>query len=352
MKNRFWGIIILLLVAAGAIGYTLLQSNTPDPVSITGYLGGEKKGLYDNPKFQEYLDEEYGITMDYHVLGSYNMVQGNTDNQDYLFPSSQLALELYESLGRSSVDDEIVLNSPIVLYSRKLVVDALITEGIVEVRDGIHYVDMEQLARLIADGAEWQDIGLPQLHDKILVDTTDPNLSNSGNMFLGVLANALNGNQPVNMNNVSRIEADIQRIYQTIGFMNTSSSDMFSQFLRQGVGAFPIIAGYESQILEFSIQSEDIYNQVSDDIYILYPEPTVWSSHVYIALTDEGDRAIEALMDPVVQTMAWEEHGYRTMVAGTADTTQFSVPGLAKDVTQIMSMPDIDTMLHLMDLIK
>lgn len=352
MRNRYWGILILLIVAGLAIGYSVFQGSQPDPVEITGYLGGEKKGLLQNPKFIEHIDEEYGLMMDFHILGSYDMVRGNTEGQDYLFPSSQLALELYEQLGNKAVDDDIIFNSPIVLYSRKPVVDALVKEDIVSIREGIHYVNMEKLAKIIADQTNWSDIGLSNLHGKVLVDTTDPNLSNSGNMFLGVLANALNGNQPVNMNNVGNIVEDIKRIYQQIGYMNTSSADMFSQFLRQGVGAFPIIAGYESQILEFSVQSPEVYEQVKDSIIILYPEPTVWSSHIYIALTDNGDRAFEALMDPVVQKLAWEEHGYRTMVAGTAQASQFSVPGLAPEVTQIMSMPDIDTMLYLMDLIK
>lgn len=352
MRNRLWGILILLVVIVGAVAYTFIDSNQADPVDITGYLGGEKSGLYNNEDFKEFINDEYGLTMDHRVVGSYNMVQGDTTGLDYLFPSSQLALELFEQIGGQPVAEDIVFNTPIVLYSRQLVVDALVDQGIVTDREGINYVDMQQLATLIADQATWADIGLPQLYGNVLVDTTDPNESNSGNMFLGVLANALNNNQPVNMSNVSNVEEEIQAIYQSIGYMQNSSSDMFNQFLRQGVGAFPIIAGYESQLLEFSKQSTDVYNSVKDDIVILYPEPTVWSSHVYIALTEEGEVGLEALLDPEVQSKAWSDHGFRTIVAGSDDMTQFDVPGLAQEVTQIMPMPDIQTMQYLMDLIK
>lgn len=352
MRNRVWGILILLAVVGIAVAYTFIDSNQVAPVTITGYLGGEKSGLYNNEDFKEYIDEEYGLTMDYRVVGSYNMVQGDTTGQDYLFPSSQLALELFEQIGGQPVAEDIVFNTPIVLYSRQVVVDALRDNGIVSEREGVNYLDMQQLARMIADQTTWAEIGLPQLYGNVLVDTTDPNESNSGNMFLGVLANALNNNQPVNMSNVSNIEDDIEQIYQSIGYMQNSSSDMFNQFLRQGVGAFPIIAGYESQLLEFSKQSTDVYNQVKDDIVILYPEPTVWSSHVYIALTEEGEVGLQALLDPEVQRQAWADHGFRTIVAGSDDMTQFDVPSLAREVTQIMPMPDIQTMLYLMDLIK
>ncbi|MGO4938106.1 hypothetical protein ACTQ54_10930 [Fundicoccus sp. Sow4_H7] len=280
------------------------------------------------------------------------MVQGDIEGQDYLFPSSQLALELYQDLNRPLVADDIVLNTPIVLYSRRLVTNALEKEGVVTIRDGVHYVNMQMLAEMIVNRTSWADIGIPQLYGNVLVDTTDPNASNSGNMFLGLLANSLNNNQVVNENTVNDILPKIKDIYQAIGFMQTTSSDMFKQFLRQGVGAYPIIAGYENQLLEFSKLQPDVYEQVRDQIVILYPEPTVWSSHVLIGLTDQSEVLIDALIDRKVQDIAWREHGFRTVVSGANNEAVFDTPGIATEVTQIMPMPDIDTMLLLMDAIK
>ena len=42
---------------------------------------------------------------------------------------------------------------------------------------------------------------------------------------------------------------------------------------------------------------------------MLYPVPTVWSAHPYIALNENGARAIDALMDEEIQQIAWEKHG-------------------------------------------
>ena len=352
MKSKFWGILILILVVVAAVAYRIIIVDPGPQVDLNGFLGGEKSGLFKNEDFKKIIKKKYNLTMDFHVSGSYKMIQQDSADKDYLFPSSQLALELFQKEGNKASDDEIVLNTPIVLYSRKLVVDALVKEGIVDQVDGVSYVDMAKLSDLMKEKKTWSDIGLGQLNGRILVATTDPNESNSGNMFLGLLANALNGYKVVDQAALQNILPTLKEIYQSLGYMQTSSSDMFNQFLRLGVGAYPIIAGYESQLLEFSKLQESTFNQVKDDIVILYPKPTVWSSHVYIALNDDAKVGIEALLDEEVQNLAWKEHGYRTIVAGTGDIKEFQVPGLAKDVTQIMAMPNIDVMLQLMDAIK
>ncbi|WP_282920596.1 substrate-binding domain-containing protein [Ignavigranum ruoffiae] len=352
MKSKFWGVLILLAVVISAIAYSLYRSQSQPEVNLNGYLGGEKSGLFKNEDFKKLIKKKYNLTLDFHVNGSYEMIQGDFSQQDYLFPSSQLALELFKNQGNSAKDDEIVLNTPIVLYSRKLVVDALIKQGIVQQESGTYYVDMPNLAQLIKEKKTWQDVGLNALNGRILVATTDPNKSNSGNMFLGLLANALNNNQAMDQQSLRNILPTIQQIYQALGYMQTSSSDMFNQFLRLGVGAYPLIAGYENQLLEFSKLQPETYQQVKDDIIILYPRPTVWSSHVYIALNDQAQVGIEALLDEEVQNLAWKEHGFRTIVAGTGDVNEFSVPGLAKEVTQIMPMPNFELMQQLMDAIK
>lgn len=320
-------------------------------VSIDGLLGGEKIGLYENTVFKEGIKKEKGLTMNYHKAGSYDMVKEDSSKYDYLFPSSQLALELFQKNGGKYKKQDIVFNTPIVLYTRKAVADVLAKEGILTDEGDIHYVDMTKLAKMVADGVKWKDIGLTQLYGQVLVDTTDPNKSNSGNMFLGLLANSLNNGEVVTKANIQDIKPKIKQIYQKIGHMQSSSSDMFNQFLKQGIGSFPIIAGYENQILELSKLQPDIYSQIKDDLVIMYPSPTVWSSHVFIALTEAGEKGLEALMTPKVQEIAWKEHGFRTIVSGTANPDEFKVSEIPDQITRVMPMPDIDVMLDLMKII-
>ena len=111
------------------------------------------------------------------------------------------------------------------------------------------------------------------------------------------------------------------------------------------MGAKPLIAGYESQLLEFAVQESETWEQIKGDIVMVYPTPTVWSSHVFIALDEAGTLGIDALLDEEVQRLAWENHGFRTGVYDApTDTAQFGVEGVAEEVTQVAPMPGAPVM--------
>ena len=163
-------------------------------------------------------------------------------------------------------------------------------------------------------------------------------------MFAGLLANTLCGGV-ADESSLSDILPRLQNIFQRLGYMESSSSDLFDQFLKTGMGAKPLIAGYENQLLEFAVENPEIWEQIKGDIVMMYPTPTVWSSHVYIALDDAGTLGIDALLDEDVQRLAWEKHGFRTGIYDTpADSEHFGVAGIAEDLTQIAPMPDANTM--------
>lgn len=131
------------------------------------------------------------------------------------------------------------------------------------------YVNMSLLTQCIEADTTWADLGLPQLYGTVAVGTTDPTHSNSGNMFAGLLANTLCGGV-ADASNIEEILPRLQSIFQKLGYME-SSSDLFDQFLKTGMGAKPLIAGYESQLLEFAVQNPETWEQVKDDILIMYP---------------------------------------------------------------------------------
>ncbi|WP_282926011.1 substrate-binding domain-containing protein [Helcococcus kunzii] len=349
MKKQRIGLILLLSVIVFAGIYLFIQNNKKPEVKIDGLIGGEKIGLVENEIFKENIKKNYGLTFDYRKAGSLEMVHENNEKYDYLFPSSQLALQLYQKNGGKYRKQDIVFNTPIVLYSRKPVVDKLVEQKVVSKQNDVYYVDMPAFAELLKKGTKWSEIGLKDLYGPMVVDTTDPNKSNSGNMFLGLLANSLNGGEVVRKSDLDTIKPIIKNIYQQIGIMQSSSSDMFNQFLKQGVGAYPIIAGYENQILEFSKLEPDIYKQIKDQIVVMYPSPTVWSSHVYIALTEKGEIGLDSLLSKNTQEIAWKDHGFRTIVAGTESKGAFDVPGVPESISKVMPMPDIDVMNELMN---
>ena len=262
LNPRLLGFLLLVLMAAGTGIYYGIASQHKDPIVLTGYLGGEKIGFIEDPEIQEILEDEYGVILDYSKAGSLDMVTLNQEGQDYLFPSSQTALEYYREEWGEPRKSEIILNTPIVLYTHRMVLDAWMKEGIVSEQDGVFSADMAKLTELIQAGTQWSDMGLNQLYGTVSIDTTDPARSNSGNMFAALLANVLAGETVVDEQSVEEILPQLKEIFSRLGYMESSSSDLFSQFLKMGVGAKPVIAGYESQLLEFAVENPEEYEKL------------------------------------------------------------------------------------------
>ena len=294
--------------------------------------GGEKIGLLEDEAVQDVLERDYGLTLDYAKAGSLDMVTADHEGRDFLFPSSQTALEYYQQLYGAPGKSQIVFNTPIVLYTHRPILEAFQKRGLVTERDGVYYMHMAGLVAEIEAGTAWADLGLPELYGTVAVSTTDPVRSNSGNMFAGLLANVLCGGV-ADADSVETVLPRLKAIFEKLGYMEASSSDLFDQFLKTGMGAKPVIAGYENQLLEFAVENPEDWAQLKDDIVLIYPTPTVWSSHIYIALDEAGER------------LAWENHGFRTEVSGTdADENHFGVPHLAAEITQVAAMPSYAAM--------
>ena len=348
MKTKLIGIAILLVMVLAGGSYYFYRNQTTF-TTLNGYLGGEKIGLFEDEAVQEILRKEYHLELNYSRAGSLDMITADLSGRDYLFPSSQTALEYYEDTYGKPIANEIIFNTPIVLYSHQIVADALMQKGIVTESNGSYYADMKKLTECILNGTQWSDLGLTELYGAVTVDTTDPVLSNSGNMFAALLASALNGGKTVDANSINTVLPQLQKIFSQLGYMETSSSDLFNQFLRMGVGAKPMIAGYESQLIEYAAEQPDSYAKIKDDVVIIYPTPTVWSTHIYIALDEEAKAGIEALSDDQIQKLAWEKHGFRT---DNYDITSTDFSGIPEQITSVVNMPDYDTMKKIMDCLE
>ncbi len=345
MKKKIFGLILLaaVMAAIGAIYY--LRQEAPRQIAVDGYLGGEKIGFLEDEEVQKILKDRYGITADYARAGSLDMVTADLEGMDYLFPSSSTALEYYQDLHGAPERSEIILNTPIVLYTHRIVLDAFEEQGIARQQEGVWYLDMAELTALIEAETPWSQIGLSQLYGTISVDTTDPSRSNSGNMFAALLANVLNGGEVVTAEALPEILPRLQAILANLGYMETSSSDLFSQFLRMGVGAKPLIVGYESQLIEYAAENPTQWESMQEDIVMVYPTPTLWSAHVLISLDEKGTAFLEALLDEEIQTLAWEKHGFRTgsyLAPEGSDTG--NLPGVADSLTQITQIPTYEVM--------
>lgn len=347
MKAKLIGAVILIAVIVCGAGY-YFYSRSADVTTINGYLGGEKIGIMEDKAIADILAKKYHIAFEYSRAGSLDMVTADQTGRDYLFPSSRTALEYYKEQHGEPISEEIIFNTPIVLYSHKAIAEAFMQDGTVTLSDGVYYADMKKLTDKITGGVSWAEAGMPELYGNVSVDTTDPVRSNSGNMFAALLANVLCGGKTADIDSVRSIMPQLKEFFANLGYMETSSSDLFNQFIRTGIGAKPIIAGYENQLIEFASENPEQYQKVADDIVIIYPTPTVWSTHIYIALDEVGKQGASALCDEKIQQLAWEDHGFRTS-GYDISSDGVKISGIAPELNAVMNMPDYKVMKLIMD---
>ena len=280
---------------------------------------------------------------------------------DALFTSDQRFYDYYklspnkdkgESDRYTVLDGGLTLNTPIVIYSWDKVVDALIKEKIVTERDGVYYItDMNKLINYILEGKKWKDIGLDSLYGNINIASTDPVSSSPGATYYGLLLSILSESQ-VNNDNINKNLPKLKDFYLKSGYMNNTPADLFERYLKTGMGGEPMIVDYEKSMIDFANSSPDAFDQVKNNIRILYPSPTIWNSHCFAVFTDNGAKLYKALNDKEIGQIAWERYGFRTGVTGgTYDVSSIGI-GVPQTITSTVTSLKMDTYNKLIDYLK
>jgi hypothetical protein len=324
------------------------EQTTRQPVTLRIYFGGEKSELLRDPQVLEILRGRYAITLDAAKAGSVEMVLDPAllgDRRDCRWPSNQVAYDMYVASTGVQPRQQNIFNSPLVIFTWAPTAKALTDAGIVQKKDGVSYlVDMPRLIGMMEGRTEWKALGLPY-YGRLRVDTTDPTRSNSGNMFSALLATILNQGEPPTAETIVPILPRLVRYFQTLGRMDETSSDSFSTFLVQGEGGRPLTVGYENQIAEYALLHPEQVDLLRSRIVTLYPVPTIWSSHPLIAETRACDRLIEAMIDPDIQRLAWERHGFRSGALGVSnDPKILKVAGVPETIGSVVPMPSAAAM--------
>lgn len=379
------GTIILLKYMKDEKGITLSKHLTTVYVAT----GGGKEDFLADEDIKKILEKKYKLEVVYDTwsngktitrpliresvgLGDQKIVESikhatdfeisstGVSKYDALFTSDQRFYDYYKlapnkELGEADrytvLDGGLTLNTPIVIYSWGEVVDALIKEKIVTETDGVYYItDMDKLINYILEGKKWKDIGL-NLYGQINIASTDPVTSSPGATYYGLLLSILSEAQVTN-ENVEKNLPKLKDFYTKSGYMNNTPADLFEKYLKTGMGGEPMIVDYEKSIIDFANSSPDAFNQVKDDIRILYPTPTIWNSHCYAAFTENGKLLYEALNDPEIGQIAWEKYGFRTgITGGTYDVSNIGI-GVPQTIKSTVSSLKMDTYNKLIDYLK
>lgn len=354
MNRTVLGLGLLLAIAGVAVALSTFdfsgltrQLDRRTPVTVSIFYGGEKAALLANPAVKSIIEDRYKITLDAARAGSIEMATTlDVTGRDCLWPSTQVAVELARDAGRKVLADTTIFNSPIVFYAWAEVADAMTAKGLVtKHNDGLLSAEIGGIAKLIETGARWkEDLGL-NIYGPFRIFSTDPAKSNSGNIWAGLLAIVFNGGEPPTEAALPPLLPRLTAYFASMGYMESSSGDIFENFLKQGMGARPIIVGYENQLVEFLSKNADYADLIRQKIRVIYPEPTVFASHPLISLTPTCARLSEALQDPELQALAWSGHGFRTGLIGVENNpADITVATLPATVDLVVPMPTAKVM--------
>ncbi|TCR68629.1 hypothetical protein [Bosea sp. BK604] len=354
----------LLGFSAAATGAALYGRSNPlirgylgETTKLSGFIGGEKERFVADPDVVTALRRRAGLELDARRAGSIEMARERAildQKPQFLWPSSSVVVDLARASGVKIRRDQVILNSPIVVYSWDNVAKGLVAGGFAKADGDLRYrLDLSALLGAILQNKRWSDIGVPGLYGNARLISTDPNRSNSGFMLVGLAANLLGGGVATSATPAT-IGEQVATIFARMGYKPSSSGKMFEDYLAGGPGAQPLIVGYENQLVEWVLEDEARWRRLEAAApakpVILYPEPTVFSAHPLIAVDDQAGALIEALMTPEVQEIAWTKHGFR----GPLGIAGESGNPLVKDrilprIDAVIPMPDFHTMLALID---
>jgi hypothetical protein len=345
MKRWKFAAGLLLVLAAGGVALHYAPSASETTVRI--FYGSEKDGFLADPEVRERLRKHYGLTLDGRKMGSLEMSEADIAGIDGVWPSSGLAAQVFRQRhpGLSPTSHNL-FSTPIVFFSWPEVSDALVRAGIVEARENRYYViRLREFLDMVREGRPWKDLGLERQNGPVSLHATDPTRSNSGFLTAGLFAVILNDGLAADADGLTAHLEDIRRIFRNMGFLESSTGFLFDKYLNQGQGAYPVVAAYESLIIEFYRAYPRHQEMIRKRTRVLIPEPTVWSEHPFLALTESGTRLLAALQDPEIQKIAWERFGFRSGVMGIEnDPGVLAEVGLPERIESVTPLPPPDVM--------
>jgi hypothetical protein len=353
--KRWIGPVFLVILIIGVIGGIYLSAREQlaarRVITVRGLIGSEKEEFFKDERVVAAL-RKGGIEVQFEKAGSRQIATSfNLDEYDFTFPAGVPAAEKIR-LERGISKSYSTFFTPMVVASWKPIASILEANGIAQNQGPFYILDMERFLELVADGKRWKDLvenSAYPVNKSILIDSTDVRKSNSAAMYLALASYVANNA------NIVQSEAEIagvmplmESLFLKQGYVEYSSEAPFEDYLAMGMGKSPLVMIYESQFL-----SQAANSGVSEDMVLMYPEPTIFSKHTLVPLTPGGERLGELLStDPELQKLAIE-YGFRNN--NTAYFNQFlrdhnlSVP---QNLVNVIEPPSYEVLERMIQIIE
>lgn len=103
----------------------------------------------------------------------------------------------------------------------------------------------------------------------------------------------LNGNRIVQSDaEITTLAGDLEALFLSQGFTEYSSEVPFEDYLVMGMGKAPLVMIYEAQFLA---QAAATNSPITDQMVLLYPQPTIFTKHILVPFTANGEKLGELL---------------------------------------------------------
>jgi hypothetical protein len=342
----FWGRLF------GDTGVPGVIPNTELTV-VTGVIGSEKKPFFEDPEVKAIFAES-GLDVQITTAGSRQIATTvDLTNVDFVFPSSAPAAEkIKRETGASSVFAPFY--SPMAVATFTPIVELLQAAGIAsQDAAGTWHLDMAAYLAATQAGTRWSELpGAAETYPSsrnVLISSTDIRQSNSAAMYLSMASYVANGNEIVSSPEAEAAVIDqMAALFLEQGFSASSSEAPFEDYLSQGIGSKPMVMVYEAQFLGRQMSATGS-KAITSDMLLMYPEPTVFSKHTVVPLTDNGKKIGELLVnDPRLARLA-AQYGFRpadaSVFSDTLKANGLAVPPSPVDVVEPPSYETLESMI-------
>ncbi len=344
----------LLVVGVGAAIWMSMgeQLGKLEKVQVKGLIGSEKLAFFNDPKVIEALANA-SLEVEVKKSGSREIAtRHDLEQWDFAFPAGIPAAEKIQREFKTKKSFQVAF-TPMVIASWDIIADILIANQIVEKRENAYYImNMKRLLAEIEAGKRWAEFEASQSYParkSVLINSTDIRRSNSAAMYLALASYLFNNEMVVeNQQQVEQLIGRLASLFIRQGYTEHSSAVPFNDYLVMGIGKAPMVMAYEAQYLYAAAE-----NQLREGMQVLYPEPTIFTKHVLVALSEGGVKLGEALMnDPTLQALM-VSHGLRNSDARAFDdfvsTHKLNVPNNLVNVIEPPSYEVIESMIQIIE---
>ena len=304
------------LIFVGILGLTAviilstLFTSRPSE-ELFGVVGSEKIPFFEDERVQDVF-KQHGYVVTVQKAGSREIATSfNLTRYDFAFPAGAPAAEkIQQTTGISQSYTPFF--TPMAIASWQPIAQLLQQQGIAQDQGGYYTLDMARFLALMADETRWSELegnDAFSVNKSILLTSTDIRKSNSAAMYLALASYVANGNNIVQTTHEANpfmpLMADI---FLRQGLRPDSSQEPFEDYLVKGMGHSPIVMIYESQ---FIAQAALNNGSIQPNMVLMYPEPTIFTKHILIPLSDSGNQIGQLLEnDPDLKRLA-VEYGLR-----------------------------------------